>query len=103
MLIHDRVLFLEGKGLPALRKAPRESFDFVVAGALFVHLDDREAVRLLELAYGALAQGGTFFFTLGRRSEETIYGYCDAAGISRQNVSMRREETALLIEVQKLM
>ena len=38
------------------------------------------------------------------RSEEDVYRYCQNAGISRSNISIRREDTglALLIEVAKL-
>ena len=69
---------------------------------------------------GLLAADGSLFFTniaegnpyrplieyfgdwfLIERSEETLRGYCDAAGIPAQNVAVTREETGLayLVEI----
>lgn len=122
--VDDRCRFRQGDVLSTLRKMPRDSFDLVLAGGLFDYLNERVAILTIQMAYRVLAPGGTFFFTniaagnpyrtlieyfgdwtLIERTEEDIYRYCEAAGISRQNVSIRREETglALLIEVQKLM
>lgn len=122
--IEERCRFRQGDVLSTLRRMPRDSFDLVLAGGLFDYLDERVAILTIQMAYRVLAPGGAFFFTniaagnpyrtlieyfgdwkLIERTEDDIYRYCEAAGISRQNVSIRREETglALLIEVQKLM
>lgn len=122
--VEDRCQFRQADVLSTLRKMQRDSFDLVLAGGLFDYLNERVAILAIQMAYRALAPGGTFFFTniamgnpyrtlieyfgdwkLIERSEEDIYRYCQEAGISRQNVAIRREETglALLIEVQKLM
>jgi SAM-dependent methyltransferase len=102
---------------------PRNAFDLVLTDGLFDSLKDDAAVRLLETVYRILAPGGTFAFTtlpgddphwplfdhlgdgpLVPRFEEDLYHCCERAGITRQNVTMRREERgrALRIEVQKL-
>ena len=81
------------------------------------------ATLLIQLAVRALAPGGTFYFTniaagnpyrplieyfgnwkLIERSEEDIYRYCANAGVSRGNITIRRDETglALLVEIAKL-
>ena len=121
--IRDRIHFRIGDVLSVARSMPRNAFDLVLAGGLYDYLDARKATLLLKIAYGLLVPGGTFFFTnigegnpyrplieyfgdwkLIERSEEDVYAFCDAAGIPRSNVSIRREETglALLIEVAKL-
>ena len=43
-------------------------------------------------------------WNLIERTEEDIYRYCENAGVSRGNVTIRRDETglALLVEVAKL-
>ncbi len=115
--------FRQGDAVSAVRRMPRDFFDLVLSGGLFDYLNDRVAAILIELVHRVLAPGGTFFFTniaagnpyrplieyfgdwrLIERTEEDIFRCCEAAGISRRNVSIRREETglALLIEVQKL-
>jgi extracellular factor (EF) 3-hydroxypalmitic acid methyl ester biosynthesis protein len=121
--IAEHCLFRQGDALTAVRNMPRNSFDLVLAGGLYDYLNERTATLLIQMVYRVLAPGGTFFFTniaagnpyrplieyfgnwtLIERTEEDIYRYCERAGISRQNVSIRREETglALLIEIQKL-
>lgn len=121
--IRDRCHFRTGDVLSVARSLPRGAFDLVLAGGLYDYLDARRATLLLKIAYGLLGPGGTFFFTniaegnpyrtlieyfgdwkLIERSEEDVLACCDAAGVPRSNVSIRREETglALLIEVSKL-
>lgn len=119
----DRCHFRQGDALTFARRLPRGAFDLVLAGGLFDYLEEHTATVLIKLAYRALAPGGTFYFTniasgnpyrtlieyfgdwtLIERSEEDVLRYCENAGISRSNVTIRREETglALLIEVTKL-
>jgi len=83
-------------------------------------LDSRAATLLIRLGYRSLAPGGAFYFTniakgnpyrtlieyfgdwkLIERTEDDILRDCAAAGIDRENVAIRRDETglALLIEV----
>lgn len=121
--IETKCHFRQSDAITFARRLPRDAFDLVLAGGLFDYLDERAAVLLIRMAYMALAPGGTFFFTniasgnpyrtlieyfgdwtLKERSEEQMLAFCEAAGISRSNVSIRREETglALLIEVTKL-
>jgi len=121
--IRERCHFRRGDALSVARSLPRGAFDLVLAGGLFDYLEDRTATILIKMAYNLLNPGGTFFFTniadgnpyrplieyfgdwkLIERSDEEVFGLCDAAGIPRSNVSIRREETglALLIEVSKL-
>jgi len=121
--VRDRCHFRTGDVLSVARTLPRGAFDLVLAGGLFDYLDSRRASLLLKIAYGLLSAGGTFFFTnigegnpyrplieyfgnwnLIERSEEDVLAACDAAGIPRSNVSIRREETglALLVEAVKL-
>lgn len=121
--IASRCHFREGDALSAARRFPRGAFDLVLAGGLFDYLDARTATLFIQLAYRLLAPGGTFFFTniargnpyrtlieyfgnwnLIERTEEEIHRYCENAGIGRQNVSIRREETglALIVEITKL-
>lgn len=106
-----------------LHTLPHNGFDCMLAEGLLDTLDDRSAVLLLQTIYRVLAPGGTFAFTtltkddphrplfvhiggtpLIARTEDDLYLCCDRAGISRQNVTLRREERgrALRIEVQKL-
>jgi SAM-dependent methyltransferase len=106
-----------------VRTLPRNAFELVLTEGLFDSLSDSSAALLLERVYGVLAPGGTFTFTtlaaddphrplfthlgampLIARTEEDLYQCCDRAGISRRNVTLRREERgrALRIEVQKL-
>lgn len=105
------------------RPLPRNAFELVLADGIFDSLSDTHAVQLLQAVHRVLAPGGTFAFTafdaddphrplfdhlgdapLIARSEEKLYDCFAAAGISRRNVSLRREERgrALRIEVQKL-
>ena len=121
--VRDRIRFRPGDVLSVSRALPRAAFDLVLAGGLFDYLDARRAALLLKIAHGLLAPGGVFFFTniadgnpyrplieyfgdwrLIERSEEDVYAMCEAAGIPRSNVAIRREETglALLIEVERL-
>lgn len=121
--VRDRIHFRPGDVLSVARRMPRGAFDLVLAGGLFDYLDVRKAALLLKVAYALLAPGGTFFFTniaegnpyrplieyfgdwtLLERSEADLLACCDAAGIPRANVSMRREETGLawLVEVTRL-
>jgi SAM-dependent methyltransferase len=112
----------------ALRLARRMAagnvrFDLVMAGGLFDYLPERHATFLIEHSYALLAPGGTFFFTniaagnpyrvlieyfgdwfLLERSEDDILRFCDTAGVPRENVSIRREESglAMIVEVEKL-
>ena len=123
MPIEDRCRFIEDDAVSAARRMPRGAFDLVLAGGLFDYLPDRVAVLLIQMVWRLLAPGGTFFFTniassnpyrplieyfgdwkLIERSEDDIYRICDAAGISRRNATIAREETglALLIDLQKL-
>jgi hypothetical protein len=106
-----------------VRTLPRNAFELVLTDGLFDSLSDDSATLLLERVYGVLAPGGTFTFStlpaddphrplfnyfgdtpLIARTEEDLYLCCDRAGISRRNVTLRREERgrALRIEVQKL-
>jgi len=115
--------FRQGDALTFARRLPRGAFDLVLAGGLVDYLNERVATLLIQLAVRALAPGGTFYFTniaagnpyrplieyfgnwkLIERSEEDIYRYCANAGVSRGNVSIRRDETglALLVEIAKL-
>lgn len=121
--VRERIHFRQGDVLSVARSLPRGVFDLVLAGGLFDYLDTRRAALLVKIAYGLLNPGGIFFFTnigegnpyrplieyfgdwkLIERSEEDIYLLCEAAGIPRSNVAIRREETglALLVEVAKL-
>jgi SAM-dependent methyltransferase len=121
--IEAKCIFRESDAITFARRMPRNAFDLVMAGGLFDYLDERPATLLIRMAYMALAPGGTFFFTniaagnpyrtlieyfgdwkLKERTEDEMIAFCEAAGISRSNVSIRREETglALLIEVTKL-
>jgi SAM-dependent methyltransferase len=121
--VRDHCRFRPGDVLSVSRNLPKGAFDLVLAGGLFDYLDARKAALLIRIAYGLLAPGGTFFFTnigegnpyrplieyfgdwsLIERSEEDVLAVCEAAGIARGNVAIRREETglALLIEVSKL-
>jgi SAM-dependent methyltransferase len=121
--IESKCRFREADAISYARRLPRDAFDLVLAGGLFDYLDERSATLLIRIAYMALAPGGTFFFTniaagnpyrplieyfgdwkLKERTAEEMIAFCEAAGISRSNVSIRREETglALLIEVTKL-
>ena len=121
--IRERCHFRRGDALSVARNLQRGAFDLVLAGGLFDYLEPRPATVLLKIAYNLLSPGGTFFFTniaegnpyrplieyfgnwrLIERSREDILEFCDAAGIPRSNVTIRREETglALLIEVAKL-
>jgi SAM-dependent methyltransferase len=106
-----------------LRPLPHNAFELVLADGIFDSLTNDQAVLLLQRVHHVLAPGGTFVFTtiaaddphralfdhlgdtpLVARSEEKLYECFDSAGISRQNVTLRREERgrALRIEVQKL-
>jgi extracellular factor (EF) 3-hydroxypalmitic acid methyl ester biosynthesis protein len=115
--------FRHADALSFVRRLERGTLDLVLAGGLFDYLDDRTASLLIQLAYRALAPGGTFFFTniaegnpyralieyfgdwkLIERSEDQILETCERAGIGRGNVFITREETGLtlLIEITKL-
>jgi len=115
--------FRQGDALSFARRLPRGGFDLVLAGGLVDYLEERTATLLIQLAVRALAPGGVFYFTniaagnpyrplieyfgnwnLIERTEEDIYRYCENAGVSRGNVTIRRDETglALLVEVAKL-
>jgi len=115
--------FRQGDALSFTRRLPRGAFDLVLAGGLVDYLNERLATLLIQLAVRALAPGGTFYFTniaagnpyrplieyfgnwkLIERSEDDVYRYCENAGISRGNVTIRRDETglALLVEIAKL-
>jgi SAM-dependent methyltransferase len=106
-----------------LHLLPWNGFDVLTAEGLLDTLDEPLAVLLLQTIYRVLAPGGTCSFTaltaddphlplfahLGNaplipRTEDDLYRCCDGAGISRQNVTLRREERerALRIEVRKL-
>ena len=121
---YDNTLALNrtGDALTFARRLTRGAFDLVLAGGLVDYLNERTATLLIQLAVRALAPGGTFYFTniaagnpyrplieyfgnwtLIERSEEDIYRYCENAGVSRGNVTIRRDETglALLVEVSK--
>lgn len=121
--IAGRCHFRPGDGITFARRLERGTFDLVMAGGLVDYLPERIATLLIQLAFRALAPGGTFYFTniasgnpyrtlieyfgnwqLIERSEEDIYRYCENAGIGRGNVTIRRDETglALLVEVAKL-
>jgi len=121
--IYERCHFRRGDAISVARSLPRGAFDLVLAGGLFDYLEPRPASILIRLAYQLLAPGGSFFFTniaagnpyrplieyfgnwiLIERSDEDILDTCCAAGIGRNNVTMRRDETglALLVEVTKL-
>lgn len=121
--IADRCRFRNADAISFARRLDRGGFDLVLAGGLFDYLDPRSATLLIQLAYRALAPGGTFYFTniaagnpyrplieyfgdwtLIERTEAEILTYCERAGISPSNVTMSREETglALLIEVTRL-
>jgi SAM-dependent methyltransferase len=115
--------FRQGDALTFARRLPRGAFDLVLAGGLVDYLNERTATLLIQLAVRALAPGGIFYFTniaagnpyrplieyfgnwkLIERCEEDIYRYCADAGVSRGNVTIRRDETglALLVEAAKL-
>ena len=121
--VEERCHFRHTDALTFARRLPRGAFDLVLSGGLFDYLVERTATLLIQLAYRALAPGGTFFFTniaagnpyrslieyfgnwqLIERSEDDVYRLCRNAGIGRANVSIRREETglALLVEVTKV-
>jgi extracellular factor (EF) 3-hydroxypalmitic acid methyl ester biosynthesis protein len=120
--IAGRCTFLPGNALRVAKRLEREErFDLVVAGGLFDYLPEKHAVYLLSTIHdGLLAAGGTLFFTniaegnpyrplieyfgdwfLIERTEETLRGYCRAAGIPAQSVAVTREETGLayLVEI----
>jgi len=120
--VAGQVHFRESDALTFARRLERGTFDLVLAGGLFDYLNERTATVLIQMAMRALAPGGTFYFTniaqgnpyrtlieyfgdwhLIERSEEDIFRYCESAGISRADVSIRRDETglALLIEITK--
>jgi len=116
----ERWQFHEADALTFARRLPREAFDLVLAGGLFDYLDSRAATLLIRLGYRSLAPGGALYFTniakgnpyrtlieyfgdwkLIERTEDDILRDCAAAGIDRESVAIRRDETglALLIEV----
>lgn len=121
--VADRCHFRQADALTFARRLERGAFDLILAGGLFDYLDERPATLLIQMAYRALAPGGTFYFTniaagnpyrslieyfgnwtLIERTEADLTRYCANAGIPRANITMRREETglALLVEVAKL-
>ena len=104
-----------------LRPLPPNAFEVVLAERIFDSMPDTQAVTLLQTAYRLLAPGGRFLFTmfdgddphyplfnhladapLIARSEKELRRCFADAGISWQNVTLRREERELRIEVQKL-
>ncbi len=106
-----------------LRAGFLRAFDLVLAGGLVDYLEERTATLLIQLAVRAPSPGGVFYFTniaagnpyrplieyfgnsnLIEPTEEDIYRYCQNAGFSRGNVTIRRDETglALLVEMAKL-
>ena len=120
--VRDRVHIRPGNAVRVVAKAARSglSFELVLAGGLFDYLPDKQAAYLIEQAYAVLAPGGVFYFTniargnpyrplieyfgdwfLIERSEEDVLRLCDTAGIARECVSIRRDESklAMLIEV----
>lgn len=121
--IRRKCQWYEGNALALFRQWRRlPPFDLILAGGLFDYLDDRRAKFLLQQAYWQLAEGGTLFFTniaegnpyraliayvgdwhLLERSEDELLVLTDAAGIAREEVSIRREESGLafLIEVRR--
>jgi hypothetical protein len=107
--------------LQPLRARPtRHSAKIVFSGGVFHHLGNRDARLLIETAYRALPAGGMFVFThadadsryapLGRnldvtlvlRSKEQLFALCEASGISRANVKIRRRAQTLRVEIVKL-
>jgi extracellular factor (EF) 3-hydroxypalmitic acid methyl ester biosynthesis protein len=120
--VEERVRFVQGNALKVARRMEREKkFDLVLAGGLFDYLGDRHATYLIETIYhGLLADGGTFFFTniargnpyrsliehfgdwfLLERSEDDIRKLCVEAGVPKDAVQTRCDETglAVLIEI----
>ena len=90
-----------------------------LAGGLFDYLPDEHATYLIKHAWSLLEPGGVFFFTniargnpyrplieyfgdwfLIERSEDDVLRLCHAAGISRDVVSITREETGLTLMIE---
>src|SRR5262245_2358674 len=112
--VRDRIHLRPGNAIKVVRKTAQLGpyFDLVLAGGLFDYLPEKQAVYLIEHAWMLLKPGGALFFTniargnpyrplieyfgdwfLIERSEDDVLGLCESAGISRQVVSMTREET----------
>ena len=111
---------LHGNALSVARSI-KTQFDLVMAGGLFDYLDDRAATLLIRLIVDRLlAPGGIFFFTniatenpyrplieyfgdwfLIERSEDDIVRLCEAAGVTRERVTITRESSGLahIVEV----
>jgi hypothetical protein len=119
--VRERTHTVQGNALKVARKMEQIGrFDLVLAGGLFDYLPEKHAVYLIENVYrGLLEEGGTFFFTniarsnpyrslieylgdwfLIERSEEDIYALCECAGVPRDAISIRREETGLAVLVE---
>ncbi|MCI0487032.1 MAG: class I SAM-dependent methyltransferase [Blastocatellia bacterium] len=96
-------------------------FNLVLAGSLLDYLSDRQAIYLIaNVTRRLLKPGGKFYFSniagenpyrafmeyltswiLRERSEERVLSLCAQAGVERNSVEIRREETglALMVEV----
>jgi len=118
--VRDRLHVLYGNALSVVRTL-KTRFDLVMAGGLFDYLDDRAAALLIRMIVDrVVAPGGVFFFTniatenpyrplieyfgdwfLIERSEEDIVRICEAAGVSRERVTITREPSGLthIIEI----
>ena len=122
--VRDRVHIRPGNAVRVVAKAARngQRFELVLAGGLFDYLPDKQAAYLIGQAHAILSSGGVFYFTniaqgnpyrplieyfgdwfLIERTEEDVLRLCDAAGIDRHRVAIRRDESglAMLVEVTK--
>jgi len=119
--VHGRVHLRPGNAIKVVRKSAMNGlkFDLVLAGGLFDYLPDEHATYLIKHAWSLLEPGGVFFFTniargnpyrplieyfgdwfLIERSEDDVLRLCHAAGISRDVVSITREESGLTLMIE---
>lgn len=117
--IESRCHFIHDNAIRVVARVPGP-FDLILAGGLFDDLPDRAAILLLRTAYRRLlSDAGTFFFTniargtpfrcliesigdwfLIERSEEDVLALCAEAGIPEEEVSLKRDETGLLVIIE---
>ncbi|HEY4642372.1 MAG TPA: class I SAM-dependent methyltransferase [Thermoanaerobaculia bacterium] len=122
--IGARLHFEEGNALQLMRRWARgPAFHLILAGGLFDYLQERHAIFLIANAWKLLSRrGGTFFLTniaagnpyralieyvgdwfLIERSEPELRDLIERAGVPRDAVSIRLDETRLawLVEMTK--
>ena len=120
--IADRLHFEPGNAVQLMRRWMRgPEFHLILAGGLFDYLHERHAVFLISNAWKLLSRrGGTFFFTniaagnpyrplieyvgdwfLIERTKQELLDLIDQAGVPRDTISIRLDETHLawLVEI----